>query len=72
MKIVDDVIYLGQNRSTKDRLEKEMKRRTKLGWNKSWSLKKLLKQNIALRLKSRILNSRIIPSMIHGSQIWGH
>lgn len=37
IKIVDNLIYLGQTTSTKDRLYRKIKRRTKIGWNKCWS-----------------------------------
>lgn len=48
--------------------EKEIKRRTKTGWNKYCALKEILEVNISYKVKSKVFNTCIIPAIIYGAQ----
>lgn len=66
----DDVIYLGQNISLKNRYGKEVKRRIKIGWAKFWSLKRIFKSTLKPEMKSKVFNACIVPAVAYGSQTW--
>lgn len=66
-----DVIYLGQLISFKERSEKEAKRRCAVAWRKYWSLKFILKNNkVSLANKIKIVRSCVFPTLTYGSQTW--
>ncbi len=70
IEIVDEVVYLGQLISLKNKTEKEVNRRISLAWKKYWSLKHILKGPFSYYQKSQIFNSCIIPVISYGSQSW--
>ncbi|KAG6452493.1 hypothetical protein O3G_MSEX007653 [Manduca sexta] len=52
----------------KSRSQDELMRRINIAWNKFWSFKEILKSNISLKLKKKVLDSYILPSLSYASQ----
>ena len=70
-KWVIETVYLGQTISFKNRISKELSRRTAIAWGKLLSLKIVLKNKaVSIRNKVRIIKSLIIPSLTYSCQTW--
>ncbi|CAK1587710.1 unnamed protein product [Parnassius mnemosyne] len=68
---VDEYIYLGKQISFKTNSnEVEIQRRIKIAWNKYWSLKEVFKSNMSIKLKTKTMDSCILPSLTYGCQTW--
>lgn len=68
---MEEYIYLGKQISFKrSRHRDELIRRVNMAWNKFWSLKEVLKSNVPVRLKKKVLDSCILPSLSYASQSW--
>ncbi|KAG7311162.1 hypothetical protein JYU34_002159 [Plutella xylostella] len=70
LEYVEDYIYLGQNISFKEKMDKEITRRINIGWKKYWSLKHIFKSKLHQSLKSKVFNTCILPAMTYGAQTW--
>lgn len=66
----NEYIYLGQTISFHDNTNKEITRRTDLGWKKYWSLKKIFKTNTPRNLKSKVFKACVLPTLLYGTQTW--
>ena len=67
---VEEIVYLGQNISMRNRTAEEVERRIALTWAKFWSLKNVFKGRITVYNKTKILNSCVLPTLKYGSQTW--
>ncbi len=67
---VEEIEYLGQTISFKDRSNKIIKQRIKKGWNNFWALKTIFKGKISLKAKIKILRSSTVPALTYGAQTW--
>lgn len=70
LEYVEEAIYLGQTVSFNNKWDKEIQRRTALAWKKYWSLKDIMKSNIAVSVKSKVFDSCILPCLTYGCQTW--
>lgn len=71
LEYVQQYIYLGKQLSlSKSRHCDELERRITMTWNKFWSHKEVLKSNIPLRLKKKIMDSCLLPCLSYASQTW--
>ncbi|GBP26098.1 hypothetical protein EVAR_15111_1 [Eumeta japonica] len=48
----------------------EIERRIQRSWNKYWSMKEVFKSDMPINLKTRIMNSSILPCLTYGCQTW--
>ena len=64
-------IYLGRQVSF-DKLNnfQEIERRAQLTWNKYWSFKDIFKSNMPIKLKTKVMNSCLIPCLTYACQTW--
>lgn len=71
LEYVDEYIYLGKTISfdTKNN-DREIERRVQLTWNKYWSLKEVFKSGMPIRLKTKVMNSSLLPCLTYGCQTW--
>ena len=68
---VSEYDYLGQTVAFRDRMDKELKKRTSKAWGKFWSLNKVFKnRKLGLKLKIKMLESCVLPVLSYGSQTW--
>ena len=68
---VDEYVYLGQTVSmAKNRQDKEIERRTRLGWVAFGKLSDVFKGNIPMNLKRRTFEQCVLPVMVYGSETW--
>jgi len=70
LEYVEEIIYLGQKITIKNRTKKEIDRRITIAWNKFWSLKHILKGQFKIQHKIEILNKCVLPALIYGAQTW--
>lgn len=63
-------VYLGQLITMEDRSEQELERRRALAWKKFWGLKRILKARVSLKIKTKILQMCVFPTLIYGCQTW--
>lgn len=71
LEYVDDYIYLGKLISFRHtNNEDEVDRRIKATWRKFWSLKEILKSNLPISLKKKVMDSCILPCLTYGCQTW--
>ncbi|XP_041982490.1 uncharacterized protein LOC121735655 [Aricia agestis] len=71
IEYVQDYVYLGKQISfKKTRHKEELNRRINTAWKKFWSLKEILKSNAPIRLKKKVMDSCILPSLTYASQTW--
>lgn len=59
LKWVEEVIYLGQLISFKDKTAKEVDRRIAIGWKKFWALKEIFNTKMDPLLKARVFNTHV-------------
>lgn len=71
LEYVQDYIYLGKQIAfTKSRHYDEINRRINITWSKFWSYKEVLKSNLPIKLKKKVLDTCILPCLSYGSQTW--
>lgn len=70
IEYVHEYIYLGQIVSFQARQEKEIARRIENAWRSYWSMKDLMKGNLPLTLKRKLMDICILPILTYGSQTW--
>ncbi|GBP68039.1 Craniofacial development protein 2 [Eumeta japonica] len=71
LEYTDKYIYLGKTISFKEKNnELEIERRIQRSWNKYWSMKEVFKSDMPINLKTRIMNSSILPCLTYGCQTW--
>uniref|UniRef100_A0A2H1VGL6 SFRICE_021038 n=1 Tax=Spodoptera frugiperda TaxID=7108 RepID=A0A2H1VGL6_SPOFR len=65
---VQEYIYLGQLVSFQARQEKEVARRTENAWKSYWSMGDIMKGNLPLTLKRKLMDVCILPILTYGAQ----
>ncbi|KAJ0182161.1 hypothetical protein K1T71_002883 [Dendrolimus kikuchii] len=71
LEYTDKYIYLGKTISfDRKNNDIEIERRVQQTWNKYWSLKEIFKSNLPINLKTKIMNSNLIPGLTYGCQTW--
>ena len=71
IEYVDEYIYLGQIISPSNLMAKEIDKRVANAWKRYWSLKEVMKnEELAMRVKSKLFNSCILPILTYGCQTW--
>ncbi|XP_048000240.1 uncharacterized protein LOC125237293 [Leguminivora glycinivorella] len=70
IQYVDEYIYLGQIASFENRQSKEIDRRIENAWKSFWSMKALMKGNLPLTLKRKLVDMCILPILTYGAQTW--
>ncbi|XP_048006861.1 uncharacterized protein LOC125242187 [Leguminivora glycinivorella] len=70
IQYVDEYIYLGQIASFENRQCKEIDRRIENAWKSFWSMKTLMKGNLPLTLKRKLVDMCILPILTYGAQTW--
>ena len=71
LEYVQDYMYLGQNLSFHNNMEKEIKKRIGLAWKKFWSLKFILMdKSLKQTLKVEVLEKCVLPVILYGCQTW--
>ncbi|XP_050561583.1 uncharacterized protein LOC126912619 [Spodoptera frugiperda] len=68
MEYVHEYIYLGQLVSFQARQEREVARRTENAWKSYWSMRDLMKGNLPLALKRKLMDVCILPILTYGAQ----
>ncbi|GBP45118.1 Putative uncharacterized transposon-derived protein F52C9.6 [Eumeta japonica] len=48
----------------------EIERRTQKTWNKYWSLKEIFKSNLPTFIKTKVMDTCLLPSLTYGCQTW--
>ncbi|KAJ2937401.1 hypothetical protein O0L34_g19084 [Tuta absoluta] len=67
---VDEYTYLGQIASFENRQDKEIERRIQNAWKSYWSMKELMKGDLPLSLKRKLVDMCILPVLTYGAQVW--
>nr|XP_034833605.1 uncharacterized protein LOC117990222 [Maniola hyperantus] len=71
LEYTENYIYLGKTISLgRKNNEIEVERRIQQTWNKYWSLKEIFKSNMPTHVKTRIMNSCLLPVLTYGCQTW--
>ncbi|KAJ2946424.1 hypothetical protein O0L34_g12464 [Tuta absoluta] len=70
IEYVDEYIYLGKLVSFDDTDKKEIDRRITTAWNRYWSLKHIFKSKITARVKGRLMDTCILPTLTYACQTW--
>ncbi|XP_047989820.1 uncharacterized protein LOC125229086 [Leguminivora glycinivorella] len=70
IQYVDEYIYLGQIASFENRQTLEVNRRIENAWKSFWSMKALLKGDLPLCLKRKLIDMCILPILTYGAQTW--
>ncbi|CAH2091627.1 unnamed protein product [Euphydryas editha] len=71
LEYVDTYIYLGKQISFhKQRNEHEVDRRITNAWKKFWSLKEVMKSNMPITVKQKVMDTCILPSLTYACQTW--
>ncbi|CAG9137233.1 unnamed protein product [Plutella xylostella] len=70
IQYVNEYIYLGQLVSFENRQDKEIDRRIENAWKSYWSMKQLMKGNLPLSLKRKLVDMCILPVLTYGAQTW--
>lgn len=71
LSYADTYIYLGKQISFNPRNnELEVERRVNITWKKFWNLKEILKSDMPINLKSRVMNTCLLPSLTYACQTW--
>lgn len=64
-------IYLGKQVSfNQQNNELEVERRINNTWKKFWSLKEILKSDMTIRMKTKVMNTCLLPSLTYACQTW--
>ncbi|GBP17400.1 Putative uncharacterized transposon-derived protein F52C9.6 [Eumeta japonica] len=68
---VNAYIYLGKQISlNQENNELEVERRVNITWKKFWSLKEILKSDMTIRIKTKVMNTCLLPSLTYTWQTW--
>ncbi|GBP38812.1 Putative uncharacterized transposon-derived protein F52C9.6 [Eumeta japonica] len=68
---VNAYIYLGKQISfNQQNNELEVERRVNITWKKFWSLKEILKSDMTIRMKAKVMNTCLLPSLTYACQTW--
>ena len=71
LQYTEKYIYLGKQLSfDRKSNDQEIERRIQLTWNKYWSLKEIFKNNLPVTLKSKVMNSCLLPCLTYACQTW--
>lgn len=70
IEYVEEYIYLGHLVSFKACTELEIERRTKITWNKYWSMKEIFKSNLPINLKTKAMETCLLPCLTYACQTW--
>ncbi|CAH2216315.1 jg21798, partial [Pararge aegeria aegeria] len=71
LEYAEKYIYLGKTISfDKTNNDIEIGRRVQQTWNKYWSLKEIFKSNMPVKIKTKIMNSSLLPCLTYGCQTW--
>lgn len=71
LKYTDQYIYLGKQISFDGSNNyQEVERRAQITWNKYWSLREIFKSKMPIKLKTKTMNSCLIPCLIYACQTW--
>lgn len=71
LEYTDKYIYLGKQISfDRKSNELEVERRVQQTWNKYWSLKEIFKSNLPITIKTKVMNSSLLPYLTYGCQTW--
>jgi hypothetical protein len=71
LEYTEHYIYLGKKISfDRKSNELEIERRIQLTWNKYWSLKSIFKSNMPINIKTKVMNSNLLPCLTYGCQTW--
>ncbi len=70
LELVEEYIYLGQMISANPAHEKEIRRRTGMGWSALGKQNLVMNSNLPLSLKRKVYNQCILPVLTHGSETW--
>lgn len=71
LEYVDYFIYLGKQISFANRSnELEVERRITGAWRKFWGLKEVLKGSMPIKIKKKVMDSYLLPSISYASQTW--
>lgn len=71
LEYTESYIYLGKRISfDKINNELEIERRVQNTWNRYWNLKEVFKSNLPINLKTKIMNSSLLPCLTYGCQTW--
>ncbi len=67
---VNEFTYLGQIMPFTDKMDKELQTRISKTWKGYWVLRQIFKSKMPIPLKTRILESCILPILLYSSQTW--
>lgn len=71
LKYTDKYTYLGKQIGfSRKNSELEIDRRIQNTWNKYWSMKEIFKSDMAVQIKTRVMNTCLLPSLTYGCQTW--
>ncbi len=70
INIQDEVTYLGQLISFKNRREKELSMRIKKSWKNFWPPKSIFKSNMDLKLKTTVWQRCTMAVLMYSAQTW--
>ena len=71
LEYVDNYIYLGKQISFyKQNNDLEVDRRIKNTWKRFWSLKEIFKGQMPLKIKKKVMDTCLIPSLTYACQTW--
>lgn len=71
LQYTDTYTYLGKLIGFDRKLnELEVERRTKNTWNKYWSLGEIFKSNLSINIKTKAMNTCILPCLTYACQTW--
>lgn len=71
VEYVDSYVYLGKQISfKKNNNDSEVERRITMTWKKFWSIKEILKSQMPMKIKSKVMNSCLLPSLTYACQTW--
>ncbi|KAJ8705403.1 hypothetical protein PYW07_011230 [Mythimna separata] len=71
LEYVDTYIYLGKQLSFQNkRNEQEIERRVSNAWKRFWSLKEIMKSDMPMKIKQKIMDTCILPTLTYASQTW--
>lgn len=70
IQFIDEYVYLGQIASFENRQSVEINRCIENAWKSFWSMKALLKGNLPLCLKRKLIDMCILPVLTYGAQTW--
>lgn len=70
VEYVTSYVYLGKQISFQKLNDAEIDRRIIGTWKKFWSLKEILKSQLPMKIKSKVMDSCLLPSLTYACQTW--